>query len=69
VPELGARIVHNELLAHPEPVERTKEISRVPRLAGSKDLIRDVAVADLLPEALLTPAADGCLCVRPRRPS
>lgn len=68
VRDVRARIVLDDLLAHPELVERVEDVARLPRLAGWTSRIVEVAVADLVADGNLTEAADGRLCVtRPRR--
>jgi len=64
--EMRARLLHEALLAHPELVERVEDIARLPRVSRWTPLARDVAIADLAGEGLITEAADGRLCVRPR---
>lgn len=61
-----AAIVHDELLRHPEHYLTTDDVPHMPRLTRWNVAIVVAAIADLVADGLLTEAADGRLCVRPR---
>lgn len=67
VRDIRARIVLDDLRAHPDRVERAEDIARLPRLAGWAPSVLSVGIADLVALGVLTEAADGRLCVHPER--
>ncbi len=63
---IRARVLLDDLRAHPELVERVEDVGRLPRLAGWTARSVDVAVADLVSSGVLTDDATGQLCLRPK---
>ena len=66
VREMRARILADALIAHPELVEHVDDIERLPRVCRWTQLARDVAIADLVADGVLSESADGRVCIRPR---
>jgi hypothetical protein len=66
VGDARAAIVREQLGAHPE-LERVKEIGGLPRLATWAPTILGDGIERLVADETTSEAADGRVCVRPRR--
>lgn len=63
----AARIVLRQIRAHPEAVETVDDIQHLPALAPLLPWLLNEAIDQLVAVGAITEAADGRLCVRPRR--
>jgi len=63
----AARIVLRQIRAHPEQIETVEDIPRLHALAPLQPWILDDAIDHLVAVGAITEAADGRLCVHPRR--
>lgn len=65
VREVRAKMLHDELRARPELVERATDIDQLPRFAGWRRDIRCAAIDDCVARGAIAEAADGRLVVKP----